>query len=141
MSTAPPGSPGHPDGNGAAPVVLFVASDLHRRLHFSEFLADTGFEVLTAASAEAAIDLIRKRHPRIVISELVVPGAHGIDFPARAREAAAGNGPQPFLIGLLPEIFYGSTEVVHRLGFDEVLHANVPAVMLSRVVQEVEKRL
>jgi DNA-binding response OmpR family regulator len=122
-------------------VVLFVASDLHRRLHFSEFLADAGFEVLTASSAELALDVIRMRRPRIVISELVVPGAHGIEFPARVRAAVAGNGAQPFLIGLLPEIFYGSNDVVQGLGFDEVLHANVPAVMLSRMVLEVDRRL
>ncbi len=116
-----------------------MAADLHRRLHFAEFLADAGFEVLDAPSCEAALERVRERRPRIVVSELIVPGAFGVSFPAKLREVS-GDG-NAFLIGLMPEVFYGSPDVLHGLGYDEVVHANVPAVMLARMVREVVRGL
>jgi signal transduction histidine kinase/FixJ family two-component response regulator len=44
------------------------------------YLADSGFEVLTAENGLQALDIFRKEHPPIVLTDLRMPGIDGIEL-------------------------------------------------------------
>jgi PAS domain S-box-containing protein len=44
------------------------------------YLADSGFEVLTAENGLQALDVFRKEHPAIVLTDLRMPGLDGIEL-------------------------------------------------------------
>jgi len=44
------------------------------------YLADSGFEVLTAENGLQALDIFRKEHPSIVLTDLRMPGVDGLEL-------------------------------------------------------------
>jgi DNA-binding response OmpR family regulator len=81
----------------APPRVLLVDDDA-RLLHIvSLYLEGQGFEVLTAATGEAAVVLLEGRLPDLVILDIVLPGFDGLDICRRLR-ALHGAHHLPILV-------------------------------------------
>jgi DNA-binding response OmpR family regulator len=75
----------------APPRVLLVDDDA-RLLHIvSLYLESQGFEVLTAATGEAAVVLLEGRLPDLVILDIVLPGLDGLDICRRLRALRGGH--------------------------------------------------
>ena len=55
-----------------------------------EYLAQHGFSVDRAASAEVGIEKIRRHKPDLVILDLMLPGANGLDVLRSVRDGYAG---------------------------------------------------
>ena len=54
-----------------------------------DYLVHAGFEVVSAASGAAALELITTKHPDLVILDLGLPGIDGLEVTRRIRQAGS----------------------------------------------------
>jgi len=66
------------------PRVLLVEDHQDTRQMYAEFLG-IGFEVVTAADGEQALELMRSHLPDILVTDLSLPGIDGFELIARVR--------------------------------------------------------
>ena len=66
--------------------ILVVDDDLSLRRVMKLELEEAGHPVMLAASAEEALHSIAERRPRLVITDLRMPGAGGLDLLRTLRE-------------------------------------------------------
>ncbi len=59
--------------------ILIVDDDPQLRLSFSKLLAAEGHQVATAADGDAAIELVRRQPPDLVIMDIRMPGKSGLE--------------------------------------------------------------
>lgn len=52
-------------------------------------LVNEGYKVLTAASAEEALELLRNNHPSLVLADIQLPGIDGLEFTRRVKKDPA----------------------------------------------------
>jgi CheY-like chemotaxis protein len=70
----------------AARILLLVEDDPLVRVTLAELLADAGFEVLEADSAEAALDLVAAHADlALLLTDINLPGADGFALARAAR--------------------------------------------------------
>jgi CheY-like chemotaxis protein len=75
------------DFTAKRPVVLIVEDDFLIRMHAAEMIADAGFDVVEAASADAAIVILEDRLDIIVVfTDIQMPGSmDGLKLAAAIR--------------------------------------------------------
>src|SRR5262249_17718707 len=79
---------------GMGPILVVEDdSDTRRALGELLLLLFPGSRVLMAESGEAALELIRRTRPRVVILDLHLGGIQGFDFAARVAVMADGRVP------------------------------------------------
>ena len=86
------------------PVILVVDDEAAVNRVVTRYLKHVGYRVLEARSAEEALERVRRRDPRIdlVLADVVMPGAGGIELAAALLSRAPG--PSVILMtGVLPE--------------------------------------
>ena len=66
--------------------VLVVDDEIHITDTLGRFLQDSGYQVYMASNAVEALEIFRIRQPRIVVTDLMMPGMSGIDFIKAIRE-------------------------------------------------------
>jgi CheY-like chemotaxis protein len=115
--------------------ILVVEDDSDTRRALGELLTllFPGSRVLMAESGEAALELIRRTHPRVVILDLHLGGIQGFDFAARV--AAMGAAPRPAIVALTGD---GSPDTVRRAeaaGFAAFLRKPATADTLDTVLR------
>ncbi len=79
------------------PVILVVDDDAPILLLMRSLLREFGFEPVTAASGEEALDAARREHPALVLLDLNMPGMSG-DEVVRALRSEPAEGRLPILI-------------------------------------------
>jgi two-component system response regulator MprA len=67
-------------------LVLVVERDPHVRDLESFFLNEAGFAVDFAADGAEALELVRKRKPAIVVTEIIVPGVDGLALCRKVKD-------------------------------------------------------
>ena len=65
------------------PVILVVDDDEHQLVAYQQELEDAGYEVLTAASGQEAIEVVRNQHVDLVLLDIAMPVMDGIETLAR----------------------------------------------------------
>jgi DNA-binding NtrC family response regulator len=63
----------------AADKILIVDDDIHIQNSLPRYLAGEGFEVLSASSGEAALEMVKKDECAVAIVDLNMPGMDGIE--------------------------------------------------------------
>jgi signal transduction histidine kinase len=58
----------------------------------STLLGHAGHDVIEAASGDAALTLIRERHPELIVTDILMPGMNGYEFVRRLREDSEVGG-------------------------------------------------
>ncbi len=83
--TAPIDRPARP-GEGATVLVVDDEGDIRELL--AELLADAGFKVIAAESAETALDMIDRESlsPAAIVTDQSMPGISGLEFAERIRK-------------------------------------------------------
>jgi two-component system NtrC family response regulator len=71
--------------NMSAEPVLIVEDDESLRLIVQTQLDKLGYATTSAANAEDALDILRQSHPRLVITDLQLPGISGIELLKRIQ--------------------------------------------------------
>ncbi|NDY43163.1 sigma-54-dependent Fis family transcriptional regulator [Dissulfurirhabdus thermomarina] len=74
-----------PPEREARPVILIVDDDRSLREFLEILFAKEGYEVLCAASGEAALDLLGRRRVNVVLSDVRMPGMDGVDLLRRIK--------------------------------------------------------
>lgn len=113
----------------AADRILLVDDDTQLTLLVSKFLIDNGFEVQSVADGCQAIEIIKSQPPRLVVLDVMLPGADGLSVCRAIREDY--SGPVLMLTALADDI----DEVAGlELGADDYLAKPVrPRVLLARI--------
>jgi two-component system response regulator AtoC len=70
--------------------VLVVDDEAIVRESLKDWLADAGYQVLTAENGPQALEVIEKEKPSIMIADLVMPGMDGIELMKRAKGQQPG---------------------------------------------------
>ena len=75
----------------ARPVVLLVEDHTDTRQMYAEFLG-ASFDVLQAADGQQALDVLARRVPAIVITDISLPGMDGFELIRRMRGNQTTSG-------------------------------------------------
>ena len=75
------------NSNGSAPITLVAIDDDERNLEFiTDVLSEDGLEIFSATDARQGIELALKKHPAIVLLDLVFPELDGMKVLERIIE-------------------------------------------------------
>ncbi len=85
------------------PVILLVDDERHILSALQRILRREGYELLTAASAGRAQEVLAERKVDLIVSDQKMPGTHGIDFFAELQRAGRRT-PRVLLTGWPEEI-------------------------------------
>jgi signal transduction histidine kinase/CheY-like chemotaxis protein len=79
-------------GSGAGPelakpgTVLIVEDDALIRMNTCDILEDAGFSILEASSAEQALAILQDHPVEVLVTDVKLPGASGVELAHQARE-------------------------------------------------------
>ena len=67
------------------PAILVVDDEKSIRIGLTEFLREDGYEVCSAEDTDEALEYVHARDFDIVVTDLVMPGASGVELLRRVR--------------------------------------------------------
>jgi CheY-like chemotaxis protein len=118
--------------------VLLVDDDPDELVLIGELLHGAGAEVTAVGTVEDALRVLQRKQPRVVVSDLLIPGHDGFTLIRRIRRMAKGEG------GDLPAIAISGFDTMDQRryaieeGFDEYIpkpvHETIVAVV-ARLAQ------
>ena len=68
------------------PKILVVDDEENIRLLYEIELKEEGYDVITASTAEEALDIIEKCHLDLITLDIRLPGMNGIEFLRKIKE-------------------------------------------------------
>ena len=120
----------------STPCVLVVEDNASTRKLFQETLAAAGYDVIAAADARSARDLLESDAPDAIVLDLVLPDGDGFEIARSIRESK--NGATVPLIACSGFMPHDERARIAAAGFDEFL---VKPVEPSRLVETVRHYL
>lgn len=100
-------------------------------------LGARGYKVVTATSGPAALNLLQKLKPSIIISDLKMPGMNGFDFLVEARKIPnSASVPFLFLTGIED---YRAIQVGKALGVKDYLLKPLEPDQLTSTIERILK--
>ena len=75
-------------GDVARPAVLIVDDDADARVALATILADEGFQPVSVADGETAVDRVASEPPAVVLLDRIMPGLDGIETLRRLKATA-----------------------------------------------------
>jgi len=135
---AAPSAPVHPVSHGR---ILVTDDEPGIRQSLSMFLSRLGFEVVEAATADAAVELLGQQTFDLVLSDIALPGSHtGLDLLAAVKQKSpatdvilmTGHMDLDFAINALKR---GASDYFKKpFLFDEIKHAVERAIERRRLL-------
>ena len=124
--------------SGGVGPILVVEDDSDTRRALGELLTllFPGSRVLMAESGEAALELIRRTRPRVVILDLHLGGIHGFDFAARVAGLPDGR-PPPAIVALTGDASPDTVRRAEAAGFAAFLRKPADADTLETVLRPI----
>lgn len=120
-----------------AHTILLVDDSATILMSMSGILKQAGYTVVTAASGDAALAVLKTTKPNLVITDLNMPGMNGIEF-IKAAKANAALRFTPFVI-LTTESGAGKKDDARAAGAAGWLVKPVVPDQLLQVVKQVAK--
>jgi two-component system, OmpR family, response regulator len=117
--------------------ILVVEDDSDTRHALGELLTILfpASRVLMAESGEAALELIRRTRPRVVILDLHLGGIQGFDFAAQV--ASMVDGRQPAIVALTGDASPDTVRKAEAAGFAAFLRKPADAEVLETVLRPI----
>lgn len=131
--------PTREDCVAATESLLLVMPDARRRARCGSAFDQAGFHVLHAPTAGIALTRCEREHPSVVLTDVLVPGMHGVDI-ARALRACAPRTRIPLIVGLLAPLFDDTDDAAAGLLFDHLIREPVTLDLLVRDVCDARQR-
>ena len=75
------------------PRILVVDDEADTLTFFTALLEDHGYEVVTAANGQEALEKVREVQPNLITLDLSMPEVSGLKFYREMREEGASNTP------------------------------------------------
>lgn len=119
--------------------LLLVMPDARRRARCGTAFDHAGFRVLHAPTAGIALTRCEREHPAVVVTDVLLPGIHGVDI-ARALRACAARAHTPLIVGLLAPLFDDTDDVAVGLLFDHLIREPIALDLLVRDVCDARQR-
>ena len=69
------------------PILIIDDTPVNLRLT-KILLVNEGYEVLTAASAEEGLEILKNHHPQLILVDIQLPGIDGLEFTRLVRQDA-----------------------------------------------------
>jgi len=114
---------------------ILVVEDNEKNMKlFRDVLQATGYRTLEATSGEEAIEIVRSREPALVLMDVQLPGADGVETLARLREDER-TAATPVL-AVTAQAMRGDRERFLEAGFDGYLSKPVDVLELIAAVEE-----
>src|SRR5262249_50695137 len=127
--------PGEPVGEPLRGVrVLLVDDDYDAREALRFLLARSGAEVEAAATTRQAIDLLARKPPDVLVSDIAVPEEDGYEFLGRVR---AGEGGRPDVPAIALTAYSAPEDRERALSHGFQAHVSKP-VELAKLVAAVQ---
>ncbi len=117
---------------GSGGHILVVDDDLGVRITVQKILSRSGYEVMTAAGGDEALQLAREKSFDLALIDLIMPGMDGIETMRRLREAS----PETVIIMLTAHGTMESAIEALRLGAHDYLIKPCPERNLKLCVEE-----
>jgi CheY-like chemotaxis protein len=133
LAAAADADPAKPAATPPGVRVLVVDDDPAVAESTEVFLAMEGHAVRTAASGEAALELLADFQPEVVLLDLGLPGLDGYATASRLRQLPGGDR-----LRLIAVSGYGSEEVISRCraaGFDQHLVKPINPAALAALLK------
>lgn len=99
------------------PVILIVEDDEKSRRLMHDVLVYQGYEVLETDRGEMGLELIRARHPALVLMDIHLPGISGLDAIREIRGDPAIAGTT--VVAVTAGIMGNTPEAFRNAGFDD----------------------
>jgi len=119
-----------------APNILIVEDEASERAGLARLVAQWGYEVETAASAEEALAISEQWPPAVVITDLVLPEMDGVGLLQRLNE----TGRTPMVLVLTGHASVESAVETMRRGAYDYLTKPVDAVRLRLLLEKAAER-
>ena len=97
----PPGGDAGQASDGERALILAVERDPHVRELEEHFLQQAGFDVEFAVDGQDALDRVRVRPPRIVITEILLPKLDGLALCRKLKAEPATSGISVLVFSIL----------------------------------------
>ena len=97
-------------------MILIVEDDEKSRRLMKDVLEHQGYAVLETDQGEIGLDLIRQRHPQLVLMDIHLPGMSGLDAIREIRADAAIAGTQ--VIAVTASVMGNVHQKICAAGFD-----------------------
>ena len=98
------------------PLILIVEDDEKSRRLMKDVLEHQGYAVLETDRGEIGLDLIRQRHPQLVLMDIHLPGISGLDAIREIRgDAEIAATP---VIAVTASVMGNVREKIRAAGFD-----------------------
>ena len=98
------------------PLILIVEDDEKSRRLMKDVLEHQGYAVLETDRGEIGLDLIRQRHPQLVLMDIHLPGISGLDAIREIRgDADIAATP---VIAVTASVMGNVREKIRAAGFD-----------------------
>ncbi len=114
--------------------ILIVDDEAGIVLELKEFLEEEGYEVYMADSAKAGIQLVEEIHPDVVMIDVKLPDASGIDVLRAVKE----KSPKSRTIMVTGYVDQNVMDEAEKIGRDTFLQKPFDLV---RITEEIEKLL
>jgi DNA-binding NarL/FixJ family response regulator len=86
-------------------IILVVEDDLHTRGLLELILEDAGYAVCVVESAEAALEITWREQPRLIVTDVHLPGMSGYELCHRTRERYGHDVPIVMISGERTDTF------------------------------------
>jgi len=101
-------------------------------------LAGAGHEVLTAADAEEAMQVIREATPRLILMDVQLPGIDGLELTRRLKADPLTQNIK--ILGLTAYAMKGDRERILAAGCDGYIPKPIDTRMLPGMIEEYLER-
>ncbi len=116
--------------------VLIVDDDASLLGFLAFFFEDKGFEVHTARDGVEAIDLARRHHPPVIITDLMMGQMHGFELIRQVRaDPALGEA---IVIAMSAKVYKSDQDRVRTLGATDYV---VKPFQIEELFELVQRRL
>ncbi|NJN58724.1 MAG: response regulator [Leptolyngbyaceae cyanobacterium SL_5_9] len=114
--------------------LLVVDDDPDTRCLFALALEEDGAEVIVAASADEALNVVEQHQPDVVVSDILMPHATGYDLIRQVKDLDARRGKQTLAIAVTALAGYEHRTRALEAGFSGYLPKPVNIDNLSAIV-------